>query len=115
MAKDLAELNKLESPQSRNEQFYHFLTGRSTNLQDLPTPQSRIEELLEFLCYNGGIGNGGTGGLTEAQVQAMINELRLVISTGEDFLQLIGVNNQVLSTIPLMTDQQVQDIKNLFV
>ena len=57
----------------------------------------------------------GNGGLTQAQVQAMINELRLVISTDKNFLKLMGVNNQVLSNIPFMTDQQVQDIKNLFV
>lgn len=105
-------INQLPTPQSRVEQYAAYLTGKSTNLADLPIPQSRVEEYLEFLCYNGGTAGGG---LTQTQVQAMINELLLVISTGEDFLQLIGVNSQVLSNIPLMTDQQVQDIKNLFV
>lgn len=112
MAKTDAELQALEQPQSRSEEFLNYLCGRALDINTLPEPQSRIEEYLEFLCMNGG---GGGGGLTEAQVQAMINKLLLVLSADENFLQLVGVNNQVLSNIPLMTDQQVQDIKNLFV
>lgn len=105
--------DELPNPESRNEEFLSFLTGKSTDLAGLPEPQSRIEMFLNYLCHNGGIGGGG--GLTEAQVQAMINKLLLVLSADENFLQLVGVDNQVLSNIPLMTDQQVQDIKNLFV
>lgn len=113
MAKTDAELQALEQPQSRSEEFLNYLCGRALDINTLPEPKSRIEEFLEYLCHNGGIGGGG--GLTEAQVQAMINKLLLVLSADENFLKLVGVDNQVLSNIPLMTDQQVQDIKNLFV
>lgn len=114
MAKTDAELQALEQPQSRSEEFLNYLCGRALDINTLPIPQGRIEEFLEYLCHNGGIGGGG-GGLTESQVQAMINKLLLVLSADENFLQLVGVNNQVLSNIPLMTQQQVQEIKNLFV
>lgn len=116
----LIDVNTLEDPQSRSEMYLHFIDGTGRIAFDqLPKPQSRIEWLLMYLCeqiHQSNIGGGGgTGGLTEAQVQAMINKLLLVLSADENFLQLMGVNNQVLSNIPLMTDQQVQDIKNLFV
>ncbi len=66
----------LPKPLSRNEEFLNYLCGREVDINGLPIPRSRIEEYLEYLCHNGGIGvGGGTGGLTQAQVQDMINEL----------------------------------------
>lgn len=56
MAKDLASLPQFVG--SRSERFLDFIAGRSTNLNALPVPNSRIEEYLEFLCYNGGVGDG---------------------------------------------------------
>lgn len=58
MAKTNAELQALEQPQSRNEEFLNYITGRATDLNALPIPKSRIEEYLEYLCHNGGIGGG---------------------------------------------------------
>ena len=57
MAKDLANLPQFVG--SRSEEFLNFIAGRSTNLNALPVPNSRIEEYLEFLCYNRGVGGGG--------------------------------------------------------
>lgn len=56
MAKDLASLPSYVG--SRSERFLDFIAGRNTNLNSLPVPNSRIEEYLEFLCYNGGVGGG---------------------------------------------------------
>lgn len=56
MAKDLASLPSYVG--SRSERFLDFIAGRNTNLNSLPVPNSRIEEYLEYLCYNGGIGGG---------------------------------------------------------
>lgn len=67
-------IDQLPIPQSRAEKYCDFLVGRSTDLAALPVPQSRLEEFLEFLCYNGGIG-GGTGGMTEQEVLALISSL----------------------------------------
>lgn len=57
MAKDLASLPDFVG--SRSEEFLNFIARRNTNLNSLPVPNSRIEEYLEFLCYNGGVGGGG--------------------------------------------------------
>lgn len=56
MAKDLASLPQFVG--SRSEEFLNYISGRATNLNALPTPHSRIEEYLEFLCYNSGVGGG---------------------------------------------------------
>lgn len=56
MAKDLASLPQFVG--SRSEEYLNFIAGRNTNLNSLPVPNSRIEEYLEFLCYNGGVGGG---------------------------------------------------------
>ena len=56
MAKDLASLPDFVG--SRSEEFLNYISGRATNLNSLPVPNSRIEEYLEFLCYNGGVGGG---------------------------------------------------------
>lgn len=57
MAKDLASLPDFVG--SRSEEFLNYIVGRATDLNTLPDPNSRIEEYLEFLCYNGGVGGGG--------------------------------------------------------
>lgn len=57
MAKDLANLPSFVG--SRSEEFLNYIVGRATDLNTLPDPNSRIEEYLEFLCYNGGVGGGG--------------------------------------------------------
>ena len=67
-------IDQLPIAQSRVEEYLSYLSGKSTVLADLPKPQSRTEEFLEFLCYNGGIG-GGTGGMTEQEVLALISSL----------------------------------------
>ena len=59
MAKDIAELQALPQPQSRNEKYLNYIAGRAVDLNLLPDPQSRIEEYLEYLCYNRGAGGGG--------------------------------------------------------
>ena len=73
MAKTNAELQTLEEAQSRNEQFLDYLCGRATDINALPIPESRVEELLEFLCYNGGIGGGGGANPLVALTNAVIN------------------------------------------
>lgn len=102
MAKDLASLPSYVG--SRSERFLDFIAGRNTNLNSLPVPNSRIEEYLEFLCYNG-IGSGGnnTNALTSVKLS----------SDGKkyEFLNSSGV---VRGEIKFMTDQEVQEIKNLF-
>ena len=56
MAKDLASLPQFVS--SRSEEYLNYIVGRATDLNSLPVAGSRIEEYLEYLCYNGGIGGG---------------------------------------------------------
>nr|DAL86163.1 MAG TPA: hypothetical protein [Caudoviricetes sp.] len=57
MAKNLASLPDFVG--SRSEEFLNYIVGKATDLNTLPDPNSRIEEYLEFLCYNGGVGGGG--------------------------------------------------------
>ena len=102
MAKDLASLPSYVG--SRSERFLDFIAGRNTNLNSLPVPNSRIEEYLEFLCYNGtGSGGNNTNALTSVRVSNDGNRY--------EFLDGSGV---VRGEIHFMTDQEVQNIKNLF-
>lgn len=103
MAKDLANLPDFVG--SRSERFLDFIAGRNTNLNSLPSPNSRIEEYLEFLCYNGGVGGGGnnTNALTSVRISSDGNRYEFIDSSGV-----------VRGTINFMTDQEVQNIKNLF-
>lgn len=103
MAKDLASLPSFVG--SRSEEFLNFISGRNTNLNSLPVPNSRIEEYLEFLCYNRGSGGGGnnTNALTSVK-----------ISSDETRYEFIDSSGVVRGTINFMTDQEVQNIKNLF-
>mgnify|MGYP004520182099 CR=1 FL=1 len=102
MAKDLASLPQFVG--SRSERFLDYMVGRATDLNSLPVAGSRIEEYLEFLCYNG-IGSGGnnTNALTSVRISTDGNRY--------EFLDSSGV---VRGTINFMTDQEVQNIKNLF-
>lgn len=102
MAKDLANLPSYVG--SRSEGFLNYIVGRATDLNSLPVPNSRIEEYLQYLCYNG-IGSGGnnTNALTSVRVSNDGNRY--------EFLDGSGV---VRGTINFMTDQEVQNIKNLF-
>lgn len=103
MAKDLASLPKFVG--SRSEEFLNYIVGRATDLNSLPVPNSRVEEYLQYLCYNRGAGGGGnnTNALTSVKVSS--DETRY------EFLDSSGV---VRGTINFMTDQEVQNIKNLF-
>ena len=103
MAKDLASLPSFVG--SRSEEFLNYFSGRNTNLNSLPVPNSRIEEYLEFLCYNRGAGGGGnnTNALTSVRV-----------SSDETRYEFIDSSGLVRGTINFMTDQEVQNIKNLF-
>lgn len=103
MAKDLASLPDFVG--SRSEEFLNYISRRNTNLNSLPVPNSRIEEYLEFLCYNGGAGGGGnnTNALTSVR-----------ISSDETRYEFIDSSGLVRGTINFMTDQEVQNIKNLF-
>nr|DAY92498.1 MAG TPA: hypothetical protein [Caudoviricetes sp.] len=103
MAKDLASLPNFVG--SRSEEFLNYISGRNTNLNSLPVPNSRIEEYLEFLCYNRGSGGGGnnTNALTSVK-----------ISSDETRYEFIDSSGVVRGTINFMTDQEVQNIKNLF-
>lgn len=103
MAKDLASLPSFVG--SRSEEFLNYISGRNTNLNSLPVPNSRIEEYLEFLCYNRVAGGGGnnTNALTSVRV-----------SSDETRYEFIDSSGLVRGTINFMTDQEVQNIKNLF-
>lgn len=102
MAKDLASLPQFIG--SRSEEYLNYITGRATNLNALPTPHSRIEEYLEFLCYNGtGSGGNNTNALTSVRISIDGNRYEFIDSSGV-----------VRATINFMTEQEVQNIKNLF-
>ena len=103
MAKDLANLPVYVG--SRSEEFLNYIVGRATDLNSLPVPNSRIEEYLQFLCYNRGAGGGGnnTNALTSVK-----------ISSDETRYEFIDGSGVVRGTINFMTDQEVQNIKNLF-
>ena len=102
MAKDLASLPNFVG--SRTEEYLNYLVGRATDLNSLPDAGSRIEEYLQYLCYNG-IGSGGnnTNALTSVRISSDGNRYEFIDSSGV-----------VRGTINFMTDQEVQNIKNLF-
>ena len=100
-----SDIKYLESKNIFSEEFLNYISGRNTNLNSLPVPNSRIEEYLEFLCYNRGAGGGGnnTNALTSVRV-----------SSDETRYEFIDSSGLVRGTINFMTDQEVQNIKNLF-
>ena len=97
MAKDLASLPQCVS--SRSEEYLNYITGRATNLNALPTPNSRIEEYLEFLCYNGGVGGGADTNSFNA------------LSQNIDSIQFKH-GNTIKANLEIITEDEVTDILN---
>ena len=97
MAKDLASLPQFVG--SRSERFLDFIAGRSTNLNALPVPNSRIEEYLEFLCYNGGVGGGADTNSFNA------------LSQDIDSIKFKN-GNTVKASLQVVTEQEITNILN---
>ncbi len=97
MAKDLANLPSYVG--SRSEEFLNFIAGRSTNLNSLPSPNSRIEEYLEFLCYNGGVGGGADTNSFNA------------LSQNIDSIQFKN-GNTTKASLEIITENEIADILN---
>ena len=97
MAKDLANLPSYVG--SRSERFLDFIAGRSTNLNSLPSPNSRIEEYLEFLCYNGGVGGGADTNSFNA------------LSQNIDSIQFKN-GNTTKASLEIITENEIADILN---
>lgn len=97
MAKDLASLPQFVG--SRSERFLDFIAGRSTNLNALPVPNSRIEEYLEFLCYNGGVGGGADTNSFNA------------LSQNIDSIQFKH-GNTIKANLEIITEDEITDILN---
>lgn len=97
MAKDLANLPDFVG--SRSEEFLNYISGRSTNLNSLPVPNSRIEEYLEFLCYNGGVGGGADTNSFNA------------LSQNIDSIQFKH-GSTIKASLQVVTEQEITDILN---
>ena len=97
MAKDLASLPQFVG--SRSERFLDFISGRSTNLNALPVPNSRIEEYLEFLCYNGGVGGGADANSFNA------------LSQNIDSIQFKH-GSTIKASLEIITENEITDILN---
>ena len=97
MAKDLASLPQFVG--SRSERFLDFIAGRSTNLNALPVPNSRIEEYLEFLCYNRGVGGGADTNSFNA------------LSQNIDSIQFKH-GSTIKASLEIITEDEVTDILN---
>ncbi len=98
MAKDLASLPNLVG--SRSEEFLNHIVGRATDLNSLPAAGSRIEEYLEYLCYNGGVGGGG----------ADTNSFN-ALSQNTDGIKFMH-GNTVKASLQVVTEQEITDILN---
>ena len=97
MAKDLASLPSYVG--SRSERFLDFIAGRTTNLNSLPVPNSRIEEYLEYLCHNGGIGGGADTNSFNALSQD-IDSIKFKNGT------------TIKASLQVVTEQEITDILN---
>ena len=97
MAKDLASLPQFVG--SRSEEYLNYITGRATNLNALPVPNSRIEEYLEFLCYNGGVGGGADTNSFNA------------LSQNIDSIQ-IKHGSTIKASLEIITENEITDILN---
>ena len=97
MAKDLANLPDFVG--SRSEEFLNYIVGRATDLNTLPDPNSRIEEYLEFLCYNGGVGGG-----------ADTNSFN-TLSQNIDSIQFKH-GNATKASLEIITENEIADILN---
>ncbi len=97
MAKDLANLPDFVG--SRSEEFLNYIVGRATDLNTLPDPNSRIEEYLEFLCYNGGVGGGADTNSFNA------------LSQNIDSIQFKH-GNATKASLEIITENEIADILN---
>lgn len=97
MAKDLANLPAYVG--SRSEEFLNYIVGRATDLNSLPVAGSRIEEYLEYLCYNGGIG----GGADTSSFNALSQEIESIKFKN---------GNTVKASLQIVTEQEITDILN---
>ena len=96
MAKDLANLPTYIG--SRSEEFLNYLVGRATDLNSLPDAGSRIEEYLEYLCHNGGIGGSDT-----KSFNALSQDVDIINFKHE---------NTVKASLQVVTEQEITDILN---
>ena len=97
MAKDLASLPNFVG--SRSEEFLNYIVGRATNLNALPTPNSRIEEYLQYLCYNGGVGGGADTNSFNA------------LSQNIDSIQFKH-GSTIKASLEIITENEITDILN---
>ena len=97
MAKDLASLPQFVG--SRSEEFLNYIVGRATDLNSLPVAGSRIEEYLEYLCHNGGVGGG-----------ADINSFN-ALSQNIDGIQFKH-GNAIKANLEIITENEITDILN---
>lgn len=98
MAKDLTSLPSFIG--SRSEEFLNYIVGRVTDLNSLPVPNSRIEEYLQFLCYNRGVGGGG----------ADTNSFN-ALSQDIDSIKFKN-GNTVKASLQVVTEQEITNILN---
>lgn len=94
-------------------------TYKEPNTAMFVDDNGNVYNLFDVLA-GGGSGGGGTGGLTIDSITGLRNILDskatgLQLDSLLEKIQLVSENGNVLSEIALMTEQQVQDIKNLFV
>ena len=97
MAKDLTSLPSYVG--SRSEEFLNYIVGRATDLNSLPVPNSRIEEYLQFLCYNRGIGGGADTNSFNA------------LSQNIDSIQFKN-GNTTKASLEIITENEITDILN---
>lgn len=97
MAKDLANLPVYVG--SRSEEFLNYIVGRATDLNSLPVAGSRIEEYLEYLCYNRGIGGGADTNSFNALSQD-IDSIKFKNGT------------TIKASLQVVTEQEITDILN---
>ena len=97
MAKDLANLPSFVG--SRSEEFLNYIVGRATDLNSLPMAGSRIEEYLEYLCHNGGIGGGADTNSFNA------------LSQNIDSIQFKN-GTTIKDSLQVVTEQEITDILN---
>ena len=97
MAKDLANLPSFVG--SRSEEFLNYIVGRATDLNSLPVAGSRIEEYLEYLCHNGGIGGGADTNSFNA------------LSQNIDSIQFKN-GDTIKARLQVVTEQEITNILN---
>lgn len=97
MAKDLASLPNFVG--SRSEEFLNHIVGRATDLNSLPVAGSRIEEYLEYLCHNGGVGGGADTSSFNA------------LSQNIDSIQFKN-GTTIKASLQVVTEQEITDILN---